>query len=159
VRRATPMRNYLEDNLIYSVSSYAQDSSQMHIITMNIYRPLRTSISQAVKYLPRSIACHPEPRRHNIQAQRAFQYSPRRYISPSNENSPASEAEKVLYQGPESSESKLFALGSSLATRLSVDRTLQCTEFDDKGNIVAGNVEIKKSDLVTKASFELLNCY
>ena len=76
-------------------------------------------------------------------------------MPPSNDKSPASEAEAVLYQGPETSESKLFALGSSLATRLSVDRTLQCTEFDDKGDIVAGNVEIKKSDLVTKVSSEL----
>ncbi|KAH8601528.1 hypothetical protein B0O99DRAFT_500793 [Bisporella sp. PMI_857] len=67
-----------------------------------------------------------------------------------DESERPAEAEKVLYQGAETSESKLFAVGSSLATRLSTDRTLQCTEFDDKGNIVVGNQEIKKSDLVSK---------
>ena len=119
---------------------------------MNIYRPLRISISRAVRYLPRTIACQPEPRRHNIPAQRNFQSRPRWQAASSSEKSPVSEAEKVLYQGPETSESKLFAVGSSLAARLSVDRTLQCTELDEKGNIVAGNVEIKKSELVTKVS-------
>ena len=121
---------------------------------MNTSCPLRNLISQAFRYLPRSIAPQPRPLRHNIQVKRSFQSSTRWHIPSSSDKFPVGEAEKVLYQGPETSESKLFALGSSLATRLSVDRTLQCTEFDDKGNIVAGNVEIKKSDLVTKVSFK-----
>lgn len=119
---------------------------------MSLYRPLKTSLFQTLRYLPKGKTCQQELRRHNFPAQRNFHLSSRWQNPASNEKAPVSEAEKVLYQGPETSESKRFALGSSLATRLSGDRTLQCTEFDDKGNIVAGNVEIKKSDLVTKVS-------
>lgn len=64
--------------------------------------------------------------------------------------SPVQGHEKELFNGSESSESKLFALGSSLATRLSTDREIECTEFDDKGEIVIGHGHIKKSDLVKK---------
>lgn len=66
------------------------------------------------------------------------------------QSSPVQGHEKVMFKGSETSESKLFALGSSLATRLSTDREIECTEFDEKGEIVMGHGHIKKSDLVRK---------
>jgi hypothetical protein len=57
---------------------------------------------------------------------------------------------KPLFQGPPTSGSKLLALETSLATRLSTDREIQCTEFDEKGEIVMGHGHIKKSDIVKK---------
>jgi hypothetical protein len=68
------------------------------------------------------------------------------------QSSPVQGNKKSLFRGPETSESKLFALGSSLATRLTTDRDIECTELNEKGDIVIGHGHIKKSDLVRKVS-------
>ncbi len=65
---------------------------------------------------------------------------------------PSKEAEGRLSKGTETSESKLFAMGSSLATRMSADRKFQCTEFDEKGSVVTGHGNIQRSELVSKVS-------
>lgn len=67
------------------------------------------------------------------------------------------ESSQTLFEGPETSESKLFTLGSNLATRLSTDREIQCTEFNETGEIVSGHGHIKKSDLVRKARIKFPN--
>lgn len=51
--------------------------------------------------------------------------------------------------------SKLFAAGSSLATRMSTDRKFHCTQIDKKGDIFMGHSNIQRSELVSKVSTTL----
>lgn len=67
----------------------------------------------------------------------------------------SAESRDVLSPTKETSESKLFKMGTSLASRMSTDRTIHCTEVDSKGNIVVDHKEIKRSDLVSKASQDI----
>lgn len=55
-----------------------------------------------------------------------------------------------LSPAKETSESKLFKMGSTLASRMSTDRKIQCTEVDSKGDIRVDHKEIKRSELVSK---------
>lgn len=57
----------------------------------------------------------------------------------------------------ETSESKLFKMGSTLASRMTTDRKIQCTEVDSKGDVMVDHKEIKRSELVSKASRLLLS--
>lgn len=59
----------------------------------------------------------------------------------------------ILSSTQETPESKLFKRGSSLASRMSVDRKIQCTEVDMKGDIVASDKEINRSELVSKVPY------
>ncbi|KAG9244528.1 hypothetical protein BJ878DRAFT_505778 [Calycina marina] len=125
------------------------------VIRMNLNRPMKSFWKTKIRQPSRKSSCQLEQRHvFRLLSQRAFNCKSRSAFQARNANFKGPEkpieSERLLYQGLEISESKQFALGSSLATRLSTDRTLQCTEFDDKGNIVARNVEIKKSDLVNK---------
>lgn len=67
-----------------------------------------------------------------------------------------SQSDTHMTPGTETSESKLFATGSSLATRMSTDRKFQCTQFDKKGEIFMGHGHIQRSELVSTVSVVLL---
>jgi hypothetical protein len=54
--------------------------------------------------------------------------------------------------GTETSDSKLFAKGIGLATRMSAGRKFQCTQFDKNGEIYMGHGHIQRSEIVSKVS-------
>lgn len=81
----------------------------------------------------------------------------RRHLTFGRKQSPAEGAEPIISPSNETPESRLFKMGSSLASRLATDRKLQCTEVDSNGEIVANHKEVKKSDLVSKASYNILS--
>ena len=66
-----------------------------------------------------------------------------------------SQSDANLSPKTETSDSKLFATGSSLATRMSTDRKFQCTQIDKKGDIFMGHGHIQRSELVSKVSTTL----
>jgi len=124
---------------------------------MSLYNPIPLFISRAIRNYPKN--AHSLYPKRVSQLTRSFQTTSSNHVKTQDpDHTAANNAEKILYQGDESSESKIFAVGSSLATRLSTDRTLKCTEFDADGNIVAGTEEIKKSALVSKVTNPSPSC-
>jgi hypothetical protein len=81
-----------------------------------------------------------------------LQWIPQRRLLFKLHRPPDNKSESLLSPGEETPESKLFKMGSSLASRLSTDRKIQCTEIDSRGEIVVNHKEIKRSDLVSKVS-------
>jgi hypothetical protein len=65
---------------------------------------------------------------------------------------PAEGPEDHIRPTLETSDSKLAATGSSLATRMATDRKFQCTRFDQRGEIYMGHGHIQRSELVSKVS-------
>jgi hypothetical protein len=83
------------------------------------------------------------------------QWNSRRYLWSGHRVSfddSTTESNGPINPGAESPDSKLSATGISLATRMSMDRKFQCTQFDKKGDIYMGHGHIQRSELVSKVS-------
>jgi magnesium transporter len=54
---------------------------------------------------------------------------------------------------PSASDTPMFNLGRNLAPKSANEAKLRCTEFDENGNIVLVNGEVKKSELIAKVCY------
>jgi hypothetical protein len=113
--------------------------------------PLRVQNFHSVFY-----ARNPKLRSYRVLPKlRTLQWESQRYLwyaQRASAGDSKGQGDTILSPGVETSDSKLFAAGSSLSSRMSADRKFQCTQFDKKGNIYMGHGHIQRSELVSKVS-------